>query len=194
MGVLSKRPSLSQGLCLPWVERSRDPGKLVRVIARSAAARIAASVVLAGALLVGTTGCTFIATQATLIQYDPSDGIGATVGTIDIRNAFALINEDEDAVSLVLTFVNTNDRSANMKLQFESAGEKVTVTKPLDGNAVTTYGTTPEETQIVVTEPGVKAGELFPVYFQYGDNEGVELLLPVLTADNDAHYEDLLPR
>ena len=194
MGVLSKRPSLSQGLYLPLVERSRDPGKLVRVIARSAAARIAASVVLAGALLVGTTGCTFISEQATLIRYDPSDGIGASVGSIDVRNAFALINEDGDALSLVLTFVNPGDRSANMKLQFESAGEKITVTKPLDGNEVTTYGTTAEETQIVVTQPGVKGGDLYPVYFQYGDNEGVQLLLPVLTADNNPHYEELLPR
>ena len=194
MGVLSKRPSLSQGLYLPLVERSRDPGKLVRVIARSAAARIAASVVLAGALLVGTTGCTFISEQATLIRYDPSDGIGASVGSIDVRNAFALISEDGEALSLVLTFVNPGDRSANMKLQFESAGEKITVTKPLDGNEVTTYGTTAEETQIVVTQPGVKGGDLYPVYFQYGDNEGVQLLLPVLTADNNPHYEELLPR
>ena len=36
--------------------------------------------ILASALVFGTTGCTFITSQATLNQYDPSDGISGRVG------------------------------------------------------------------------------------------------------------------
>ena len=165
----------------------------MHVIARSAAARAAASVVLAGALLIGTTGCTFIAQQATLIQYDPSDGIGGEVGNVAIRNAVALINEDGHAVSLMVTFVNESSKIVNLDLQYESGGEKTTDTKQINANAVATYGTTPDETQIIILNPGVEAGGLLPVYFQYGDHEGKELLVPVLNADNHTEYKDLLP-
>jgi hypothetical protein len=163
------------------------------VIARSAAARAAASVVLAGALLIGTTGCTFIAQQATLIQYDPSDGIGTEVGNVAVRNAVALINKDGHAISLMVTFVNTGSKIANVNVQYQSGGEKTTITKSVRAGDVATYGTSPDDTQIIILNPGVEAGGLLPVYFQYGDNEGKELLVPVLNADNHPEYKDLLP-
>ena len=163
------------------------------MIARSAAARAAASVVLAGALLVGTTGCTFVSQQATLIEYDPSDGIGTQVGDVAVRNALALINEDGHAVSLMVTFVNTGSKIANLSIQYQSGGEKTTTTKSVRAGDVASYGTTPDETQIIILNPGVKAGGLYPVYFQYGDNEGKELLLPVMNADSHPEYKDLLP-
>lgn len=163
------------------------------MIARSAAARAAASVVLAGALLVGTTGCTFISTQATLIQYDPSDGIGTDVGNVQVRNAIALINSDGRAVSLMITLVNSGTRTANVNMQYQSGGEKTTTTKSVNPGKVATYGTTTDDTQIIILNPGVKAGELFPVYIQYGDREGKELLVPVMTADDHPEYADLVP-
>jgi len=169
------------------------PGKLVRVIARSAAARAAASVVLAGALLVGTAGCTFISQQATLIQYDPSDGIGTTVGDVDVRNAVALINEDGRAISLMITLVNSGSKIANVDLQYLSGGEKTTTTKSVRAGAVATYGTKPDEPQIIILNPGVDLGALLPVYVQYGDHEGKEILVPVLNADNHPEYADLIP-
>ena len=55
------------------------------------------------------------------------------------------------------------------------------------------YGTTPDDTQIIILNPGVKVGGLLPVYFQYGDNEGKQLLVPVMNADNHPEYADLLP-
>ena len=141
----------------------------------------------------GTSGCTFIATQATLIQYDPSDGVGIDVGNVQVRNAVALINEDGKAVSLMVTLVNSGTRTANVKLQYQSGGEKTTTTKSVDAGAVATYGTTTDDKQIIVLNPGVKPGALFPVYIQYGDHEGKELLVPVLTADDHPEYEDLIP-
>ena len=141
----------------------------------------------------GTTGCTFIAQQATLIQYDPSDGIGTQIGNVAVRNAIALINEDGHAVSLMVTLVNESSKIVNLDLQYESGGEKTTTTKSIRANDVASYGTTPDDTQIIILNPGVKVGGLLPVYFQYGDNEGKQLLVPVMNADNHPEYADLLP-
>jgi hypothetical protein len=163
------------------------------VIARSAAARAAASVVLAGVLLTATAGCTFVSTQATLIRYDPSDGVGTNIGNVQVRNAIALINEDGRAVSLMITIVNSGTKSASINLQYQSSGEKTTTKKSVQPGEVVTFGTTPDEDQIVILNPGVKAGALFPVYVQYGDHEGTELLVPVLNADNHPEYDGLFP-
>jgi hypothetical protein len=163
------------------------------VIARTAAARAAASVVLAGALLVGTTGCTFIATQATLIQYDPSDGVGVNIGDLQVRNVIALISEDGRAVSLLITIVNSGSDIANVSLQYQSGGEKTTITKSVRPNSVVSYGNTPDETQIIILNPGVEAGGLFPVYLQYGDHEGKQLMVPVMSAENNSQYDGLFP-
>ena len=158
---------------------------------RTFTARAAASVILAGALLLATSGCTFISTQATLIQYDPSDGVGADIGNVQLRNVLGLISEDGRAVSLLVTIVNSGSRSASVKLQYEAGGDKTTVTKPVNADSVATYGTTPDEDQIIILNPGVKAGQLLPVYVQYGDHEGKQLMVPILEATGD--YEELAP-
>ena len=161
------------------------------MIARPSAARVAASVILAGALLVGTAGCTFITPQATLEKYDPGDGVGIDVGDVQVRNAVAVANEDGDAISLILHIVNSGSRSANIDLQYQSDGEKTTVTKPVDAHEVLSFGNTDED-QLVITNPGVEPGALFPVYVQYGDHEGSQMLVPVLAPDTNG-YEGLAP-
>ena len=163
------------------------------MIARSAAARAAASVVLAGVLLVGTTGCTFVSTQATLIRYDPSDGVGIDVGDLQVRNAVALINKDGGAVSLMITIVNSGKKIANVAMQYKSGGDPLTTTKSILPGKVGNYGTTPDDTQIIILNPGVKAGQLLPVYIQYGDFEGKELLVPVLDEASHPVYAGLYP-
>lgn len=194
MGVLSKTPSLSQHI------RGKDAltqplaalfGKLSCVITRTVFARGAASVILAGALALGMSGCVFITPKATLIEYSPSDGVGTSVGDVDVRNAVALVGEDGDTVSLMITFVNTGSKAAQVNLQFESDGEKTTITKSITRNSVESFGTTPDEAQIIIEAPGVSAGGLLPVYVQYGDHEGKELLVPVLEATGD--YAALAP-
>ena len=162
------------------------------VITRSKLARAAASVILAGVLVTSTAGCGFFTTQATLIPYDPSDGVGANLGTVDVRNVIGIIAEDGEDISLLITFVNSGDKSANVKIQFETEGETETVTKPIGAGAIVGYGNFVDEDQIVIVNPGVPAGDLLPVYLQYGDNEGTELLVPVLSGERD-HYAPLMP-
>ena len=161
------------------------------MIARSAAARAAASVVLAGTLLLGTAGCTFISTQATLIHYDPSDGVSATVGDVDLRNVVAIINEDGTAINLVATLVNSGSSTAKVGFQTESGGQKVTESMHVSGNASESFGGTPDQEQILILNPDVEAGDLLPVYVQYSDHPGEQLLVPVLEATGD--YAELAP-
>ena len=162
------------------------------MITRSKLARAAASVILAGVLVTSTAGCGFFTTQATLIPYDPSDGVGANLGTVDVRNAIGIIGEDGEDVSLLITFHNNGDKSAKLNIQFETDGETKTVTRTIAAGATVGYGNFVDEDQIVVVNPGVPAGDLLPVYLQYGDNEGTQLLVPVLEAHGA--YAELAPR
>jgi hypothetical protein len=147
-------------------------------------------VILASALVFGTTGCTFITSQATLNQYDPSDGISGRVGDLQLRNVLAIEGEDGKAVSLLLTVVNSGGPHS-LNIQYDVDGEKTTVTQVIDGNSTTSFGNTVDEEQIVLLNPGVPAGGLLPIYFQYGQVEGTQLLVPVLEATGI--YSELAP-
>lgn len=146
--------------------------------------------ILASALVVGTAGCTFITPQGTLNQYDPSDGVQANLGDLQLRNVLAIAGEDGHAVSLLLTVVNSGGPHS-LKIQYDVDGEKTTITQVIDGNSTTSFGNTLEEEQIVLLNPGVAAGGLLPVYFQYGQAEGKQLLVPVL--DATGIYAELAP-
>ena len=159
--------------------------------ARNRVARAAASAILASALIVGTAGCTFITPIATLAQYDPTDGISGRVGTVDLRNVVAIISEDGQTISLVLTMVNTGTREAAMKIQFSASGSDTTIVKRVGSNDVAQFGNTVDEDQILIVMPDAVAGGLLPVYFQYGSNEGQQLHVPVLTATGI--YADVAP-
>ena len=49
--------------------------------------RVAASVVLAGLIVLGASGCEFISPQDTTQISQVSDGMDATLGPVDVRNA-----------------------------------------------------------------------------------------------------------
>ena len=150
-----------------------------------------ASIVLAAVVLTGTAGCTFFATQATLIQYDPSNGVGANIGDVQVRNAIALISDDGRAVSLLVTLVNSGQENVRVTLQYESGGEKSTDVKSVAAGEAASFGNVIGEDQIIVLDPGVDAGALFPLYVQYGEFQGEQLMVPVLEATGT--YEELKP-
>lgn len=162
------------------------------MIARSSLARITASVILAGSLLVGTAGCTLVSTQATLIQYDPSDGIGAEVGDIKLRNVFVLLSEDGSTASVLLTAINEGDSRVNLSLQYEAGGTTETETLSVAGGSTLSRGNFTDEPQLLIVEPAADAGALYPIYIQYGDEPGSEMLVPVLEGTLP-EYEDLVP-
>lgn len=152
--------------------------------------RIAASAVLAIAILSGTVGCGLMAPQATTIQYDAGDGVGGEVGEVAIRNAI-LITEDGKSANLVVTIVNNGDSAHNLNVQYEAGTEKVTTSLTVDANSSVTVGT-PDAPAIILDGVDAEPGTLFPVYMQYGNETGVELLVPVLDGSMGA-YSTLAP-
>ncbi|WP_291057120.1 hypothetical protein [Herbiconiux sp.] len=144
-------------------------------------ARLAASV-LAGALVVfGTAGCAFITPQATTKEVETSDGVNANLGDVSVRNA-TLISEDGELANLLVSFTNTSDSTQQVLVQYEdgSTGERVNQKVSVEGSgAITSFGKSGSEQILLsnVSDPG----SLFPVYFQYGDTEGKQVLVPVLT-------------
>ncbi|HYI32847.1 MAG TPA: hypothetical protein VEX88_05235 [Glaciibacter sp.] len=154
-------------------------------------ARIAATVVLAAGILIGTTGCGLIAPQATQLQYDPSDGIGADVGEVDIRNALLITDEEGANATLVASLVNRGDEPHRVSVQYEGNAGKVTeeVTVPAKSSIVLGGDDGPT---LTLREVDAQPGSLFPVFFQYGEETGAEMLVPVLTDALD-EYSTLGP-
>ena len=81
-------------------------------------ARIAATVVVAASLLLSTTGCSFFAPQSTLKRYDPSDGVGATVGQVKVRNAL-LLSEDGQQASFLVNLINGSEKTVTVLIQYD---------------------------------------------------------------------------
>jgi len=152
-------------------------------------ARRAASVILAGALALGMSGCSFFATQATLIKYQPSDGVAATVGNVEVRNALALSSDGKDA-SLVLSLVNSGERTIVNFQYTNSDGEKVTeaVVTP---SGLSSLGNLTDP-KLILTGVDVQLGSLLPVYVQEGTDPGVGMLVPVMDGTLP-EYEPLVP-
>jgi len=152
-----------------------------------------ASAVLATALAIGTTGCTFITQQATLIPYSPSDGIEANLGDVKLRNVIALMSDDGLSASLLITIINDGDVTAFVRMQTVStSGEQVDFLRPVPSNSVVSFGNTVDEEQLIVSMPDAIAGGLLPVYVQHGTVPGTEMLVPALSAFEE-HYKDLKP-
>jgi hypothetical protein len=154
-------------------------------------ARIAASVVLAAALLLGTSGCAFFSPQSTLLHYDPSDGVGTSVGSVKVRNAF-LLTEDGERASMLINFINDGTSSVDLTVQYTlKPGGKTTTTVHLKPGQVKTFGKT-ETDQLILQGIDKKPGELYAVWFQYGEHTGQQLLLPILDG-TWSQYKGLLP-
>ena len=162
-------------------------------------ARGAASIILAGALALGMTGCGFVTPQATLIQYQPSDGVQTDLGDIHVRNAVA-VSEDGTDASLLTTVINSGDDDAVVTFQFVNAsGEKTDIDLEVAARSKVSVGNTGED-QIALRGLSVPVGALLPVFVYaktptgaYLDGaEGVELLVPTLSTTN-AEYTGLEP-
>jgi hypothetical protein len=154
--------------------------------------RLVASVALAGALLLGTTGCTLGAVTGTLVHYQPSDGVAANVGDVKVRNLLALSENGED-VSLVMSIINSGTSAAEVDFQYEdSSGTKATITVTVPGSSSLHIGGADDETTAVLRDAGVVIGSLVNVYIQYGSFEGQQVKVPVLDGSLK-EYSTLLP-
>ncbi len=139
-------------------------------------ARLAASVVLALGIAVGASGCALITYQATTEPYDPSDGVSANVGELDLRNIL-VVSEDGTDGNLVLTIVNTGTEDVELGVQVGAGGGD---TQFIEVDAGATVALGESEDPLLLEGIDTPPGALVPVFFQYGSVEGVENLVPVL--------------
>jgi hypothetical protein len=153
-------------------------------------ARAAASVVLAGALLLGTAGCGLVATIATQIPYTPSDGVSVSSGSITVLNVLGL-SEDGTDVSLVFTAANSSNVDVAFTMQYEVDGQKFSTRITVPARSTVSYGNEGEE-QLVLRDVGVTVGSLFPVYVQSDDQPGAVAMVPILDGAF-GEYSGLLP-
>lgn len=151
--------------------------------------RAVASVAVAALVLLGTSACNFVAPQATTDSYAPSDGTQATVGDVKVLNAL-LITEDGAEASLVANVVNPTDSRVQLKLQYESGSEDVDKKFTVGAGEMQQLGG--DGMELTLQDIDAKPGDLFPIYLQYGDAEGKQLMVPVLDGTLP-EYEALLP-
>ena len=151
-------------------------------------ARGAASAILIGGLLLGTTGCSLFSEKATLIQYEPSDGTAANLGSIELRNVLA-ISDDGETLNLVFTAINSSAKGIIVNFQYnDGAGEEKLF---VPANSSLSVGQ-PDEDSVIITEADTTIGGLFPLYAQYGDEQGKQLMVPVLDGSL-GEYSTLVP-
>ncbi|KQV08437.1 hypothetical protein ASC63_08365 [Leifsonia sp. Root112D2] len=152
--------------------------------------RIAASIVLTAAVVLGATGCTLISPQTTTEHYDASDGVSGSVGNIDVRNAI-LISDNGTSANLLVTLVNQDTKSHRVKIQSTTGGDSTNEFVTVEPGATRVVGTSDDEA-VVFSNIDAKPGTLHKVYFQYGSETGLQLLVPVLTNGLPA-YSTLTP-
>jgi hypothetical protein len=153
-------------------------------------ARVLLSVCLAAGILLGTSGCNLLASQSTTKSYDASDGVSGDIGDLAIRNAIVL-SESGTSASLLVTVVNASDSAHSLSVQYESTAGKVTEKINLKPRSTTAIGTG-DGPSVPMTGVTAKPGSLFPVFFQYGTETGIQLLTPVLDGTL-AEYSTLVP-
>ena len=126
--------------------------------------------------------------QATTEHYDPSDGVSANVGDLDLRNILVVSDDGEDG-NLVLTVVNTGDEDAELGVQVGEGGGEPLIIEVEAGATVSLGG---DEEPLLLEGIDTQPGALLPIFFQYGTAEGIEKLVPVLDG-RLPEYADLAP-
>ena len=153
--------------------------------------RLFAPLALACSVALGATGCTLSAEIATMKEYDPSDGVGTEIGELALRNIM-LITNDAGEGNLVMTVVNSGGNDVSLNVQYSDGG--LEINKAIDvpsAPALLRVGDDPSAA-VLFSGSDVVAGGLAPMYFQYGNNPGELVLVPVLDGTLP-EYELLVP-
>lgn len=149
--------------------------------------RAGAAVVLAALIALGVAACAPI---ATLKHYDPSDGVSTTVGSVKVLNALVLTRAGANG-NLLFSAYNPTDELVQLTVQYTAAGVKQTKTASLLPDVTSDFGYG-KKGQFYLPGLDTKAGSLVDIYFQYGNEEGKQVRVPVLDGGLP-QYADLLP-
>ena len=144
-------------------------------------AAAAAAVVVA----LAATGCNILTPQATTIQYDPSDGISGTTGTVEFHNALLVGEPEGDALNLAVTFTNPGD-ATTVEVRVDDEAKQVRVPQ-----GTTVFGF-PDEEQLVFEVDEVEFGAHRNVSFQADGAEPAGVGVQVFSTEFP-DYAELAP-
>lgn len=137
-----------------------------------------AAVAVAVAVAFGTTGCTFSSPVASLEVYDPSDGVNATVGKIQVRNFMVLANAAGEA-AIFGSLVNQDHDAVATTVQIQPQSTENTPEIPVSVGAGQKLDLGYNGGQALPLGFTAKAGGLIEVNFAVG-NDKITLNVPVL--------------
>ena len=154
--------------------------------------RLIASLAVSAFVVLGTSGCAMLSTQATTIPYSPSDGVNVPdSGPLQLRNVLIVTDEDGADGQLVAAIVNATGESHTLSIEYGEGSSASSERIRVPANSTISLGT--EETEPLSLEGiDTKPGTNLPMFFQSGDAEGILFDVPVLDGALD-YYGDLLP-
>ena len=143
----------------------------------SLAPRLIATAAVGAAVLLGTAGCSLAATQATEIQYSPSDGVNVPdSGPVQVRNALIVANEEGTEGNFLAALINRTDEPQELVMEYGDGGSE---TIRLAAGETLSLGAEGED-PLALEDLDALPGTTLPIYFQSGDAEGVLQMVPVL--------------
>lgn len=149
--------------------------------------RAAASAAIAALVVTGVAACAPI---ASLKHYDPSDGVSTTVGQVKVLNALVLSKSGADG-NLLFSAYNPTDSLIQLNVQYDDGGTPTTLHATLQPDTTTDFGYGASG-QFLLAGLDVKPGSLAPIYFQYDNEVGSRIPVPVLDGAI-SQYQTLLP-
>lgn len=150
-------------------------------------ARAVAAIALSGALALGLSGCNLYMHVETARHYDPSDGVGLSLETLELRNLI-VISEDGELGNLIGTAVNTTAERIDFSVQWKVGGEYQKVELTAEPNTSTTFGV---DEQVLIEPLGEQPGGLLEMIVHVRDGQKA-LNVPVLDTTL-AEYEVAAP-
>ncbi len=149
--------------------------------------RAAAAAALAALVMMGVAACAPI---ASLKHYDPSDGVSTTVGQVKVLNALVLSKSGTNG-NLLFSAYNPTDQSIQLNVQYDSGSDRTTLHADLQPDTTTNFGYG-KGGQFLLSGLDVKPGSLANIYFQYDNEVGSQVAVPVLDG-SIPQYQNLLP-
>lgn len=154
--------------------------------------RLIASLAVAALVVLGTSGCAMFSTQATTLQYSPSDGVNIPdSGPLQVRNVLIVSGEEGVDGNLIAAIVNQTTESHTLRIEYGEGAAKSSESIRVPANTVVSLGAGDDE-PLLLEGIDTKPGANVPMFFQSGDSEGMLFAVPVLDGSLD-YYGPLAP-
>ena len=154
--------------------------------------RLIASLAVGAAVVLGTTGCTFITPQSSTITYAAAEGVNVyELGAVEVRNAFIVADDSGEEGNLIAAFINTTDQMQIVNLSI-GEGQTLDLAIRVPAGETLSFGTDdldPIPLDGILMTPGTD----IPAHFSADDAESQITVLPVLDGRLD-YLAPLVPR